>query len=349
VTKPLPAWKKGLGISLALSIAVALSVFIYNFDEDTLESLLLVRIEYLLAALLMVFLLWVIEGLRIKLLVSTLSCKENISIFAAMQVFLVTFFFASVTPLAAGEWPAHIYALSRHGLSLGESSAVTLTRFFLTKLVFTIAAIILLIFFQGRLVPTFLNQIFIYAVSVSVIIVFFLLFLLWKPSVLNWLLRKAETFSWGNYLFRNTPRGKKIYEFLRYELKEFLKTTRSLNRFKAGNLIAIIILTIAFWVCFFSIGPVILIGLNMPVPYLQALIWLIVIQMIIVYIPVPGGSGVAELSLASIFVFFVPSSVLGIFVVAWRFFTYYLLLFFGGLFALGQLKIRQGDNPDIRN
>ncbi|MDO9534152.1 MAG: flippase-like domain-containing protein [Bacillota bacterium] len=338
MTKPLPAWKKGLGISLALSIVTALFVFIYNFDEDTLESLLLVRIEYLLAALLMVFLLWIIEGLRIKLLVSTLSCKESISIFAAMQVFLVTFFFASVTPLAAGEWPAHIYALNRLGLSLGESSAVTLTRSFLTKLVFTITAISMLIFFRGRLVPNFLNQIFLYAVFVSVITVFFLLFVLWKPTVLDWFLCKAVTFSWGKYFFKNTPRGKKIYEFLGYELQEFLKTTRSLNRFKAGNLIAIIILTIAFWICFFSIGPVILIGLNKPVPYLQALIWLTVIQMIIVYIPIPGGSGVAELSLASIFVFFVPSSVVGIFVVAWRFFTYYLLLFFGGIFALGSLK-----------
>jgi glycosyltransferase 2 family protein len=338
MTKPLPAWKKGLGISLALSIAAALFVFIYNFDEDTLESLLLVRIEFLLAALLMVFLLWIIEGLRIKLLVTTLSCKKNISIFAAMQIYLVTFFFASVTPLAAGEWPAHIYALNRHGLSLGESSAVTLTRSFLTKLVFTITAISLLIFFRGRLVPNFLNQIFIYAVFVSALTVLFLFFLLWKPTVLDWILHKALTFSWGRNFFENSPRGKKIFKFLGYELQEFLKATRSLNRFKTGNVMLIIILTFVFWICFFSIGPVILIGLNKPVPYLHALIWLTVIQMIIVYVPVPGGSGVAELSLASIFIFFVPSSVLGIFVVAWRFFTYYLLLFFGGIFALGSLR-----------
>lgn len=338
MTKPFPAWKKGLVISLALSIITALFVFIYNFDEDTLESLLLVRVEYLLAAVLMVFLLWVIEGLRIKLLVTTLNCKENISIFVAMKIFLVTYFFASVTPLAAGEWPALIYGLNRQGLSLGESSAVTLTRFFLTKLIFTIIAISLLIFFQGRLVPNFLNRIFIYAVFLSIISVLILFFLLWKPTILDWFLRKAVTFSWGNYFFKNSSLGKKIFEFLGYELQEFLKTTRSLNRFKTGNLMMIIFLTISFWVCFFSIGPVILIGLNEHVSYLQALIRLFVIQMIIAYVPVPGGSGVAELSLAGISVFFVPSSVLGIFVVAWRFFTHYLMLFFGGLFALGSLK-----------
>jgi len=87
---------------------------------------------------------------------------------------------------------------------------------------------------------------------------------------------------------------------------------------------------------------VILLGLNKPAPYLQALIWQVVLQMIIAYVPVPGGSGVAELSLASLFVYFVPPSILGIFVMVWRFFTYYVLLFFGGFIALGSLKLYKG-------
>ena len=60
--------------------------------------------------------------------------------------------------------------------------------------------------------------------------------------------------------------------------------------------------------------------------------------MIIIYVPVPGGSGVAEFGLASLFMLFVPSSVLGIFVMSWRFFTYYVLLFLGGLVSLGSFR-----------
>jgi len=97
-------------------------------------------------------------------------------------------------------------------------------------------------------------------------------------------------------------------------------------------------LTAAFWLCLFSIAPVILLGLGKPVPYFQAVIWQFVIQMIIVYLPLPGGSGAAELGLASLFVYFVPPSVLGIFVLVWRLLTYYVSLFFGGLIALGNLK-----------
>jgi uncharacterized protein (TIRG00374 family) len=336
VTKPLPAWKKGLGISLALSITAALFVFFRNFNEDTLENLLKVRVEYLLIAIIMVFILWIIEGLRIRLLVSTFSNQKNISLFEAMQIYLLTFFFASVTPLAAGEWPAHIYALSRHGLSLGESSAVTVTRSFLTRFLFTVTAISFLIIFRSRLVPTFLNRVFIYAVFVSVFTLLGLLFILWKPMSLSWVLQKIGSFAWGKYIFSRNPKWQKIYPFLGQELRDFLYSTRSLNRFKIGNLIIISLLSVAFWLCFFSIAPVILLGLNKPAPYLQSLVWQVVIQMIIVYIPIPGGSGVAELSLASLFAYFVPPSVLGIFVMVWRFFTYYVLLFFGGLIALGK-------------
>ncbi len=338
MAKPLPAWKKGLGISLALSITAALFVFFRNFNEDTLESLLTVRVEYLLIAVFMVFFLWIIEGLRIRLLVSTLSNHKSISLFDAMQIYLLTFFFASVTPLAAGEWPAHIYALNRQGLSLGESSAVTVTRSFLTRFLFTVTAISFLIIFRGRLVPTFLNRVFLYAVFVSVFTLLGLLFLLWKPMFLEWILQKIGSLAGGKYLFGKNSKGQKIYWRLGQEFQEFLHTTRALNRFKIGNLIIISLLTFTFWLCFFSIAPVILLGLNKPVPYLQSLVWQIVIQMIIVYIPVPGGSGVAELSLASLFVYFVPPSVLGIFVMVWRFFTYYILLFFGGLIALTVLK-----------
>ena len=335
---PLPTWKKGLGISLALSVAASLFIFVYYFEEETLESLLLVRAGYLLLAVLMIILLCVIEGLRIKLLVSSLGGDKDIKLFDAVQIYLMTFFFASVTPFHAGEWPAHIYGLSRKGLSLGESSAVTLTRSFLTKLVLTISAVALLVFFRGRLVTNFLNQIFIYAVFVSICTVLLLLFFLWKPAVLNLLLQKVVSYSWGRYFFLGTLRGKKIYAFLMHELQEYLYATRSINRFKAVDLMLIIILTVAYWFCFFSIAPVLLLGLNKPVPFFLSLIWLAVIQMIIIYVPVPGGSGVAEFGLASLFMFFVPSSVLGIFVMSWRFFTYYVLLFLGGLVSLGSFR-----------
>ena len=339
--KPLPAWKKGLGISLTLSVAAALFVFFRNFDEHTLENLLRVKPEYLFVAGFLVSVLLVLEGLRIKLLVCMLNNGKRLALCPAVQVFLVTFFFASVTPFAAGEWPAHIYALNRQGLSVGESSAVTATRALITRLIFTLTAVSLLAVFKGQPLPAFFDRIFHYAVFVSVITAFLLLFFLRKTSLLVMLLQKGRSLGSVKRWLEKSPAGQKTCLFLKQELCAFLDTARSFNRLRLKNMLLIIFLSLAYWFCFFSIAPVILLGLGQPVPYLQALGWQFVIQMIIVYLPLPGGSGVAELGLASLFVFFVHPSVLGIFIIVWRLLTYYLLLLLGGLAALGKLRPRK--------
>ncbi len=331
--KPLPAWKKGLGISLFLSVTAAFFILISHFEEETLESLLHLRREFLFIALLMVFLLWVIEGMRIKLLVGTLSQGRKLSLFAGMQVYLMTFFFAAVTPFAAGEWPAHIYALKLHGLSLGEATAVTVMRAFVTRLFFTAAALFLLSFFQDRPLPAFINRVFVYAVLLSLATVLLLLLLIWKPHFLERLLLRFS------FLGQSKSRhGKKIYHALRRELNAYREATRSLNRWQVGAFLLVGLLTLGYWVCFFSIAPVLLMGLNRVVPYFQALLWQLVIQMLTAYVPLPGGSGVVELGLARLYSLFVPGSVLGLFILSWRFFSYYLLLFFGGLVTLNKLK-----------
>ncbi|NLX92141.1 MAG: flippase-like domain-containing protein [Firmicutes bacterium] len=337
--KSLPAWKKGLVISLAFSIAAALFVFFAHFEEDTLTNLLQLRAEFLLLALIAVFFLGIIEGFRIKLLAASLGHGQRISLADGVRVFLATFFFAAVTPFAAGEWPAHIVALHRSGLSLGEASAVTITRAFLTKLIFTMAAFIFLLFYREQSLPAYLYKIFLYAIFISFFMSLIFFFLLWRPVYLESLLHKIDSISWLASLLAKSNRGQRAVFFLKNEVKKFSFTAGGLNRRKAGILIVIIFLTIIYWICFFSIAPILLLGLNTTVPFFKSFTWQFVIQIVLPYIPIPGGSGVVELSLAGLFKYFVPSSVLGLFIIAWRFFTYYILLFFGGLAALGYLKL----------
>ncbi len=333
-----PAWKKGLVFSLALSIAATLYVFLHHLEEDTLLNLLQLRAAFLLLAFVMVLFLWIIEGFRIRLLVAVLGDKKRITLSEAIRVYLSTFFFAAVTPFAAGEWPAHIVALHRQGLSLGEASAVTIARSFFTKIVFTLTALIFLHFYREQTIPALLNKAFIYAVFISFSLSLLFFLLLWRPALLEWLLEKCHTISWLASFLAKSSRGKGVLSFLKNEVEKFASTARGLNRWKSGALAAIIILTILYWICFFSIAPVLLAGLNKQVPILKAFSWQFAIQLVLPYIPIPGGSGVVELSLAGLFKYFIPPSVLGLFIFTWRFFTYYLLLAFGGLAALESLR-----------
>ncbi|NLC10738.1 MAG: flippase-like domain-containing protein [Firmicutes bacterium] len=336
IAAPLPAWRKGLYFSLMLSIASALVIFFLNLDDDTLHSLYRVRPQYLVLALLVLFLLGVIEGLRIREISKDVSGKA-ISFARAAQVYLFTFFFAQVTPLALGEWPAHIYALNRHGLTLGQSSAATVIRSFFTKLIFALFAGFFMIFTRGRLTDSFLNHIFRYAFIITILNVCFFLLLLARPNLLEMFAQKISHLSFLKKYLWQTKQGDRLFLYIQRELHRFKNATRSISRYHSASIFYIFLLTVAYWLCYFSIAPVLLLGLNVEFPFWTALIWQLMVFMVIAYLPIPGGSGVTEFGLATLFNVFVPSSVLGIFILAWRFYTYYLLLFWGGITALGQL------------
>jgi uncharacterized protein (TIRG00374 family) len=98
------------------------------------------------------------------------------------------------------------------------------------------------------------------------------------------------------------------------------------------------IFTILYWIVEFASLPVILMGLNQPPSVLicfaaQALL------IIIIIVPLtPGSSGVAELAATSLFSVFMPASILGIAVLAWRAFTFYVNILVGGFVSFRLLK-----------
>jgi hypothetical protein len=54
-------------------------------------------------------------------------------------------------------------------------------------------------------------------------------------------------------------------------------------------------------------------------------------------VPIPGGSGLAELGFAQIFAHLLPAALLGVFVSLWRVITYHLSLLAGALIFAGLL------------
>ena len=133
MSERLTAGRRGFFISLGMSLAALVVVLIFTVDEHTISSMLQLYPGYLAAAFFMVVLLWLVEGLRIKVLAWMLDCRQPLPWRQAVSVFLVSFFFSGVTPLAVGEMPALVYGLTRRGISAGKAAAVALVRAFLIK------------------------------------------------------------------------------------------------------------------------------------------------------------------------------------------------------------------------
>ncbi|UNC93668.1 lysylphosphatidylglycerol synthase transmembrane domain-containing protein [Candidatus Contubernalis alkaliaceticus] len=325
--------KKGLYLSLGFSLVTVILILYFTTDEQTWIGLQEVRPEYLLLALAVVVGAWFMEGTRIRCILASLEEGKKISFWAGPRVFLSAFFFAGITPMAIGEWPALIYYLHREGVSLGESTATMVIRSAMTRLLFLVLSLVLLVAYDGRVGGGDTMTIF-FRSALSVLAVTSLVYfvILFKPRLIWIVLRTLKRVPPLRKM-ANSRRLRGIMQRLREEAEMFQQSLAQLKRTNRARLILPILLTFGYWFSYFLVAPVLLVGLGLAFDFWRILVWQVFIILIIGYTPLPGGSGIVELSLAAFFSRYVPSSLIGIFVVSWRFFTYYIYLMAGGFLA----------------
>jgi uncharacterized protein (TIRG00374 family) len=84
-----------------------------------------------------------------------------------------------------------------------------------------------------------------------------------------------------------------------------------------------------FWISEFFIASVLLVGLGLPPSVGSSLFAQILIALVSMLPLTPGASGVAEVSAASLYALFVPTAVLGVFILLWRLIMFYLNILLG--------------------
>ena len=79
-----------------------------------------------------------------------------------------------------------------------------------------------------------------------------------------------------------------------------------------------------FWVTEFLVASVIMMGLGLGPAIVESFFFQILIAIINMIPLTPGSSGVIELSTSSLYALLIPTGMIGIFVLLWRFVTFYL-------------------------
>ena len=73
---------------------------------------------------------------------------------------------------------------------------------------------------------------------------------------------------------------------------------------------------------YFLTTPLLILGLGIKPPFFEATILQIGMTYAMNFMPTPAASGLAELGAVGVFGHLMPKSVLGVFVMLWRFFTW---------------------------
>ena len=319
--------RQGLRLFFALTVIGLVFVLYRSSFTGSVESLSGVRWQFLLLALALVFLDWLLAGLRIY--VFAVKLQPGISFFGCVRAGLANIFMGGVTPSQTGGGPGQIYILYKEGMPVFDATVVSFLSAFLgTVLFLPLCSLLFLVFFEPVTVDFRLQ----YLLSGSFAIFLFFIALaiagLFNPD----LVKKTVRFVAGLIPSLNRWLDRKGYLEAADKIVDRYNTMMKFFLAKGKSAFVIgFILSAAIYINKFTIAWVVLRGMGVTAPYLEVIYTQLVLIMIFYFAPSPGAAGLAEISAAEVMKGIVPAQYIGVYVLLWRFFTLLIGLAAGAL------------------
>ena len=337
-------------LSLTVSIAIIFVILFFTIDADTIDQLVhtKIRYEFFIIAILLNILYWFLWGARIKILSNAMDKNVNIGLIESTKIVLANMFLASITPSMAGGEPVRIHLLNKDGMSLGGATAVVLGERLIDAIFILILVPIAFFIFQGVKDLGFIGYGLIIGVFIFVIIIILFVYAIIRPEKIKSLLlffnKKLSRFS------KKKERKSKVTKRINKEVDNFHK---SMMKFAGDNKKALAkasIITILFWSTGFMIPSMILMGLGLPPYFIESYAAQVLLLVIIMMPTTPGSAGVAEAGIYGLYGVLIGTgegSLIGVFLILYRFITYYMNLFAGAFFQYRLFKSVASFSMDV--
>jgi uncharacterized protein (TIRG00374 family) len=324
--------QRWIWISFALSAGIIVVLLLRTVDENTLPYLQSLHPSILLAALGLRLLALGIWGLRIWVLSRGVGSRVPYPL--ALNAVLLNLIPAAITPGKMGGEPVRIQHLTEGPLEVGDATAVVVMERVLDGFAFTALTVIAFVFLGYALrgiSPLFLNA-FLFMLALLMGLGFAFIYLSSRPAVMKRIADRVLC-RWQRMRARReqavetgcTPPTPIILR-VNHEidgLNQAVSRLAGRGRIWLGAGFAC---TLCYWVAEFSIASVLLVGLGLPPFPLRSFLFQLVIALVETLPLTPGSAGVAEVAAASIYSLIVPPAALGVFVILWRFYLFYLNL-----------------------
>ncbi len=296
----------------------------------TWQAIQAMQFRYLLLALGIFALMTYFDILRLQVLTSGLG--THLSLGYSLKTILAYYFLSAITPAVTGGEPLMVYMLSEKGVGVGKGTSIVVIRGILLIFFIAIGGPIIIYSNSELLHNTGLRVMFGGVAWFLAVAIIFLLYALYNPGRGEYFIEKILHFlEKFPYFKKHSPDlVKKIdgwIEELSFSLKFFIRE-------KKNRLFWATVWTIMFMLCNYSLAYVILKGLNFDMSVWQVFMIQIVLYFFLYFSPTPGGSGIAEGGFYMLFSPLIPTHILGILIILWRFFTTYLGVILGGFVIL---------------
>jgi glycosyltransferase 2 family protein len=345
--------KKNVRLPIILSVAFSLSIILiilyFTIDKQTIEYLTKTPINYtfFLAAAAINIIYWGLWGLRLKVLSTSIEPSFNISLWKSTKIVIANLFLANITPSMAGGEPVRIYLLNKDGLHAGGATAAVLGERLLDALFLLFCVPFAFYIFGQYISDGILNTLLYLAVFFFIIVVILFALALKKPEKTKrfvlWIANKLNRFSRKPEKFDSTVEkiSTEIDNF--HESMMFFVTKGKKTFLLAG------IITALFWMTGWIIPLLILMGLGITPFVIESCAAQILLVIIAMMPTTPGSTGVSEGGTAALYGIFMPASLIGVFVLLYRFITYHMGLIFGVIFQYRIFKSVASFSMDVIN
>ncbi|HEC72365.1 MAG TPA: flippase-like domain-containing protein [Thermoplasmatales archaeon] len=324
--------KLSIIISVTLSIAIILAILYLTIDADTFEKLRTVKIryEFFILAIFLNILYWFLWGARLKILANAIDPNVKISFWKSTKIVIANLFLAGITPSMAGGEPVRIYLLNKEGMSIGGSTATVLGERLIDAFFILLVAPFGFFIYKDKLSSEYLSSGLWIGVIVFILLIILFIFAILKPekvkSFLIYLNKKL------NRILKKQESESKIIKTIGDEVDNFHNSMTCFVGERKKALFIAGILTVLFWSTGFMIPSMIFLGLGLPPFFIESYAAQILLLVIIMMPTTPGSTGVAELSIAGLYGVLIGSTLLGVFIVLYRFISYHMNLIAGVIF-----------------
>nr|WP_275100694.1 lysylphosphatidylglycerol synthase transmembrane domain-containing protein [Olsenella profusa] len=281
-------------------IAYALYLVLTGQVDEFVTSLAGVDTAWVVAGV-VCFLFYYVFGVLAYVLSVAADPDNPVGIRDLMSVEASGVFFMRLTPNSAGAPPAQIYRLTRAGLSVGEASALNFTRTVLYEAGEGVFAAIMLVFCGGYFYQTFgdVTLIGAFLFGFKVVQVGGMLFLCLFPrpvvAVGNWALRFANRRKW-----LKDEKYEQYYEVVNTQVAMFSAAFKR-SAANVREMVATMLVTLLQLGCMYALPWFVLRSFGGDADFLVCLASGSMLELLINAVPLPGGTGGAEVGFAYLF------------------------------------------------
>jgi len=332
--------RKWLYISIGFSLVVLVVILFFTINANTIQYLKKVNPWFLLLAFLTHILTMCFWAMRVKKMSGSLGYP--IKFFYSLNLVFANLLAAAVTPAQAGGEPVRVHELYKAKVPLGDATAIVIMERVLDGVALAgLAAFAMFALTEEWKSLGTISDIMVYITWIFVVGCLVLFYLaIRRPDVMKRMADKAARFFTRKW---EPARTTALLDRIEKEIANFHAAVIKFVKSAKSGLLWGFLFTLLYWVSEIVTASLILMGLGQPPLFFESFVIQLILAILMMLPLTPGSSGIAEVGATSMYALFLPSAIVGVFVVLWRVVLYYFNIALGIISSLIIVRREAGE------